>query len=125
MDDILKFLVVVGAIAFGIYRQFKKDNANKSKTERPVNLPDYENEPEFEPEPPIIPKESKKEKKKATTAYQPLSIPSSNQGIGNTQFPISPPTGIESEENENEFAINSQDEARRAIIWSEILQRKY
>lgn len=29
------------------------------------------------------------------------------------------------DEPESEFAIRSQEEARKAIIWSEILQRKH
>ncbi|MEO4980191.1 ferrichrome ABC transporter substrate-binding protein, partial [Bacteroides ovatus] len=31
----------------------------------------------------------------------------------------------ESTDNEHDFTIHSAEEARRAIIWGEILQRKY
>lgn len=53
-------------------------------------------------------------KPKGTTTYQ--SVAKSAPAPSATQA---------EEENREEFQINSAEEARKAIIWGEILQRKY
>lgn len=133
MDDILQFLVIAGAIAFGIFRQFKKTEANKSEKRIPTPTPEFEyetyepeNKPEFEPV--ILPKKTSVQdipKKKTASAYQPV-LPLTEEGTRATAHALSSSSlDDETSPNENEYAIHSREEAERAIIWSEILQRKY
>ncbi len=68
-------------------------------------------------------KERKKEKRQnATPAFEnkePMRVTSSMQSTPhNATAPESSPTA-------EDFTIHSAEEARRAIIWGEILQRKY
>lgn len=115
MEDIMQFLLIVGIIAFGIFRQYSKEKAKKSENEHPMPIPEYKME-EFvmtEAPPKQIPKKQKQvlpQEGARTTSHTPL--------------PTAPVQRIEVAE-ESEFTIHSAEEARRAIIWSEILQRKF
>ena len=121
MEDIMQFLVIAGIIAFGVYRQYAKEQAKKSENERSMPLPKSEVEaPMMSPPPPK--RTVKKEKQPlpvegVRTTHNPRSHNSSNTAAA-------PPTQKE-EAGDSEFSIHSAEEARRAIIWSEILQRKY
>ena len=116
MEDVMQFLLVAGILAFGIYKQFNKEKSKKPEKSMPMPTPEYEYEPEFEK--PVI---FEKPQKKTVPPPKP-SLP--QEGIRNTHAPnnISEPI---KEADRSEFSIQSAEEARRAIIWSEILQRKY
>lgn len=118
MDEMMKFLVVAGIIAFGIYRQFNKEKAKNSNQGESAPFPSYE------PEKPDAFEIPEKPKRKGFT--QPLP----QEGVRTTSYRSNLDTlqaqqPIETEEESNEFTIHTAEEARRAIIWSEILQRKY
>ena len=54
----------------------------------------------------------------ANTSPKPITAPPKQK--------ISPPPSVQQKpETDSEYAIHSAEEARKAIIWSEILQRKY
>ena len=108
MEDVMQFLLVAGILAFGIYKQFNKEKSNKPEKSMPMPTPEYEYEPEFEK--PVIFEKPKP------------SLP--QEGIRNTHAPNNISESIK-EVNRSKFSIQSAEEARRAIIWSEILQRKY
>ena len=118
MEDIIKFLVVAGTIAFGIYRQFSKEKKENADYENPTSdSPD-----EIETPPPTI----------FTT--KPVHIPPHNlfssEGVRSTRTQHSsttpPPQENKTKQNRDQsYTIHTAEEARRAIIWSEILQRKY
>ncbi|MEG0454277.1 MAG: hypothetical protein RR559_02820 [Bacteroides sp.] len=118
MEDIMQFLVIAGIIAFGIYRQFSKEKNKNAENDIPMPIPPHTAEP---PTPlDVVIKPSGKQPGK------PLPV----EGVRttNTQsHSILPPSEEEkeSEMKDCEFTIHSAEEARRAIIWSEILQRKY
>lgn len=118
MEDLMKFLAIAGVIAFGIYRQFSKDKAQHAENEPPVSIPADEYEEE---------EASYDEKPMPLFSPQTPSLPPSQEGIRSTYVPT--PSSIslmdEPESTDGEFAIHSEEEARRAIVWSEILQRKY
>lgn len=131
MEDIFKFLLIAAVIVIGIVKQFKKE-AKKNAGSGPVMpIPTEENPlpeqwggetyggyiPEGPKEKPVI----KVEKKKAA----PNKSTSSNSKTTTTNQNISPPTPELQENDDSEFTIHSAEEARRAIVWSEILQRKY
>ena len=118
MEDVMQFLLVAGIRAFGIFRQFNKEKNKKSEKGNSMPAPEYEYEPEFE-EPVII----EKTYEQVTASPKP---PVFQEGTRNTYAPPSPPkTNKKAETCKNDFSIRSAEEARRAIIWSEILRRKY
>lgn len=118
MEDVLQFLVIAGVIAFGIFRQFNKEKSNKPEKRSPIPVPEYEYEPEFE-ETTLF----EKPQKQVTVPPKP-SFP--KEGVRSTYTPVvQPKTSKKAEISKNEFSIQSAEEARRAIIWSEILRRKY
>ncbi len=126
MEDVFKFLLVAAVIATGLIRQFKKET-NKNADKSPgIPMPDVDNPlPEnwgggtyggFIPEGP-----------KPTNKPKTVSKPSAKSKY--TSIKASPPAPAshpqEPDEATSEYGIHSAEEARKAIIWSEILQRKY
>ncbi|WP_455584659.1 hypothetical protein [Bacteroides sp.] len=118
MEDVLQFLVIAGILAFGIFRQFNKEKPNKQERKSPIPVPEYEYEPEFEET--ILFEEPRKQ-----VTVPPKSSPP-QEGIRSTYVPTtSPKTTKEAKVSKSEYSIHSAEEARRAVIWSEILRRKY
>ncbi|WP_348768186.1 hypothetical protein [uncultured Bacteroides sp.] len=126
MEDVFKFLLVAAVIATGLIRQFKKET-NKNADKSPgIPMPDVDNPlPEnwgggtyggFIPE-----------GLKPTNKPKTVSKPSAKSKY--TSIKASPPSPAshpqEPDEATSEYGIHSAEEARKAIIWSEILQRKY
>lgn len=126
MEDTFKFLLVAAVIVIGLVRQFKKDS-NKSADKNPdMPMPDVDNPlPEYwggDTYGGFIPEGPKPEEKP-----KPVSGPYSKSKHASMRIsppsPASPPQ--ESDEATSGYGIHSAEEARKAIIWSEILQRKY
>lgn len=139
MEDVFKFLFVIAIIAVGFIRQAKKE-AKKKAANSPA-MPQKENPfpeswndgtyggyiPEG-PQPEVVVIPEKKEKRKPSKSKS--SIPSHTIGTLSDHFDSSsnfnsPPTSSVEADEKSEFEIHSVEEARRAIVWSEILQRKY
>lgn len=134
MEDVFKFLFVIIIIAVGFIRQAKKEAkkkaANNPAMPRKENpLPESWNDETYggyipegpQPEVAVIPE--KKEKYKSSKSFTPTTGTFADRIDSSANY-NSPPTSIEADEK-SEFEIHSVEEARRAIIWSEILQRKY
>ena len=102
MDDILKVLVIMAVFALPLIRQIKK-----SKTERSAQKP-------FVPIPDTEEAEVLQTPRKHQT-FRPQPLPPKAEVKKNKTSPTDDP----------EFTIRSAEEARKAIIWSEILNRKY
>ena len=118
MEDIMQFLVVAGIIAFGVYRQFSKEK--EKNAENGIPIPTNTHAPETLAPLDVIKKQTKKH------ANKPLPLEGVRTTHTSVNSVISPPKEEkEPEMNDSGFAIHSTEEARRAIIWSEILQRKY
>lgn len=126
MEDVFNFLLVAAVIAIGLVKQFKKE-ANKSAGKSPaMPMPDIDNPlPEYwgrDTYGGFIPEGPKPAEKP-----EPVSKPSAKPKY--TSIKASPPSPAsrpqESDEATSEYGIHSAEEAKRAIIWSEILQRKY
>lgn len=127
MEDILKILAVAGILIYEIVRRSRKEDSGQS-----ASLEDDQPEPEDMPVPhdesdtaceftpdevsetadPLPP--PPKPQRKKPQAYQPLP-----------DAPATPPTPDTTTAQENEYGIHSAEEARKAIIWGEILRRKY
>lgn len=119
MEDVLQFLLVAGILAFGIFKQFNKEKAKKQENGSPMPVPEYDYEPEFE-ETVLF-----EEPKRKMTVHPKPALP--KEGVRSTYVPIAQSKTIKKAKasGKKEFSIQSAEEARRAIIWSEILRRKY
>lgn len=119
MEDVLQFLLIAGILAFGIFKQFNKEKAKKQEKRSPMSAPEYEYEPEFEET--VRFEESKRKR----TVHPKPALP--KEGVRSTYVPTTRPKTSKKAETtgKKEFSIRSTEEARRAIIWSEVLRRKY
>ncbi|MGI6793060.1 hypothetical protein ACMYZ5_01830 [Bacteroides sp. KG68] len=141
MEDILKFLLIAAGIVIAIVKQFKKEtqqNAGK-KPVSPVpdaNFPQpgqrdkntYEEygipedsgmKTEAIRQSPVRPAKQHRNKKRPS---QPQTTASPYPSVN--AFPPSAYSPQESDET-SDFGIHSAEEARKAVIWSEIIRRKY
>ena len=127
MEDILKILFVVGILLYEIVRRIRKEDSGQAASLEedlpepedipvPLDEPDatcvFTPEEEEKPADPLPPTPKPQRKKPQT--YQPLP-----------DAPATPPTTDITAAQEDEYRILSAEEARKAIIWGEILQRKY
>ena len=127
MEDIFKFLLVIGIIiAIGFVRQARKEAKTSTGNGPAMPMPDAESPfPEnwngvpydgYNPEnpgPEVSAPRKKAAKKHKSAPKQPPVCPNTDN--------MSP----EPTEASSQFEIHSAEEARKAIIWGEILQRKY
>lgn len=129
MDGILQFLLIAGLIAIGIIKQIKKEAKKKDIILKPEN--EYNPFPrDQKAERSFFPESSTFEVRKSTFSEEkkikkPIAPPLNTSAppkakATSTEVPI-----CTASETESEFRINSIEEARKAIVWSEILQRKY
>ena len=143
MEEVFKFLLIAAVIVIGIVKQFKKEAKKNSGNGPAMPIPTEESPlpeqwggdtyggyiPEGPKEEPVIKVEKKKTAPKPflSDPYTPTGSKgtSSYSKTTTTNQNISPPVPELQENDESEFTIHSAEEARRAIVWSEILQRKY
>lgn len=113
MEDWTTILIVAVGILFSFFKAKYKD----------VDESDFEEEKTFE-EKPVV-----KKSPRSTTKKAPRPFIQQDAFQKNNETKTAPiPTPMEQptiEENNDEFLINSAEEARKAIIWGEILQRKH
>jgi hypothetical protein len=137
MDGIIEFLVIAAVIIVGIAQQYKKSEAEKKGQERPP-IPPRPNVEDVLPEPKgydpykeiFIPTttspQPKKKKKRTPTPFLPEEPTEEGTPAVASMTSAGTPASDETEENaDSEYALHSTDEARKAIVWGEILQRKY
>ena len=151
MEDFLKFLLIAGVILVGIFKEVSKNNkSKKAQNKRPVPPapspvevdPDAIPIPEFwgrgskvlddflqslpveQPAPKPAPKPTPKKKKEEISVAASIAN-SSAQDKRNTKQGSHYDHPETDNSNQEDFSIHSAEEARRAIIWGEILQRKY
>ena len=147
MEDFLKFLLIAGVILVGIFKEVSKNNkSKKTQNKRPVPPtpspvevdPDATPIPEFWgrgskvlddflqsiPVEQPVPKPTPKKKKEEISVAASIAN-SSAQDKRNTKQGSHYDHPETDNSNQEDFSIHSVEEARRAIIWGEILQRKY
>ena len=154
MEDFVKFLLIAGVIIIGIVKEVKKNKAKNEKNKRPAPTmpPMPETDPNAVPIPeawgkmfpsqdifesaPLEKRSNKPTQKEATkhkaerkrepvSQFGTLGNITGVEGQRSTQATASQTINEEIPTSESEFTIHSTEEARRAIIWGEILQRKY
>ena len=113
MEDWTSILIVAVGILFSFFKAKYIDVAESY----------FEEEKVFE-EKPVV-----KKSPRSTTPKAPRPFIQQDAFQKNNETKTAPiPTPMEQptiEENNDEFQINSAEEARKAIIWGEILQRKH
>lgn len=137
MEDLLKFLLVAGVIIIGFVKQAKKEARHQTvspedEDDMPHTRPTHPLPESWEgiPIPPVQPEERQPKNKKRKQATKPF-IPKNHETQPNaprTQPTIQTPqtnNRPETEDASPDIDIQSIEEIRRGIIWSEILQRKY
>ena len=154
MEDFLKFLLIAGVILVGIFKEVNKNSkSKKAKNKRPVSpmpspvevAPDAVPMPEewggpksleelFQPKPlkqtppqqspkqtakPAAQQKRKKEEVSVAASIANSSAQDKRNAKQGSHYNHPEP------DSDQDFSIHSVEEARRAIIWGEILQRKY
>jgi hypothetical protein len=122
----LQLLLIVAFLLIGIRKAYKKSKVEQvdNPNQKPMEEEDYgkkNKNREKEQETPIYPKF------RSTTALHTDSIKSPPL-LANTDVTMSSPLQTLSDdvaESEEDFSISSPEDAVRAIVWSEILHRKY
>jgi hypothetical protein len=113
MDNgIFQILLIVTFLFIGIvkaYQKAKKQQVNDNPNQKSIDNDDYYH---------------KKEKKTLSQPISPHITTLSNTKLSKS---LQPPilSDDSNSEEETDFNIHSPEEAKRAIIWSEIIQRKY
>ena len=140
---IADILIIIGLICFVLYRHVAKELKgtgvpdNKQSPKPPI-IPDVTADPLPEPwhrmnlptdtskprtTPPPIPKVQRKKKAYATMATPYTEAVRTT--VDNETKPLPHATKSVTQEQEEGFGIHTVEDARRAIIWGEIMQRKY
>ncbi len=126
MENIITFLLIMGILIIGYSTQQVKKEAKKRSEQQPhtpipdIEYPIPENWDDIileESHPKVTQTVTQAERKKNFSSVKSIKNPSISK-------PISP-IAMQKSEAPSEFAIHSVEEVRRAIIWSEILQRKF
>lgn len=122
MEDIIQFLIIIGALFIGFVAQNKKKKRQTDEEAFPPIL-DYEEEEEEEMKPEIqmetlIPSVSQTAPMYAAKDYYtPVSV---------QKKPTQPSTSVTKKEaSANRIHLRSPQKAREAFIYSEIFTRKY
>ena len=130
MEDIFKFLLVAGILIYGFIKQVRKESPEQPAFPHP-EMPASDEE-SFMPEDIPMPQDSYAEPTQETVIppnKQTSSKPThkkirKHQPIGENKQNVTASSTNESNAT-SDYGIHSAEDARRAIIWSEILQRKY
>ena len=129
MEGLWEYLFIAVVVGFGIFGEIRKQKAKKNQQDvsmptpatQPINTP--KSKPAAKKQETVAAHKARKERE----AMQHQAITEKETRAANAAIATQPTNTTHNMTNEecNEFTINNVEEARRAIIWSEILQRKY
>ena len=125
MEDVVKFLLIAAVIVIGIARQYKKEAQKKEAADIPPGMPPV---PEAaDAGDPLPPHRTTPEAEPFIPRYAPAQpeAPQPRREAKPTAAAPKPPIPPADENADTDYAIRSAEDARRAIVWSEILKRKY
>ena len=137
MENFLQFLLIISVIVIGIVRQANKNKAGKHPDATP-RVPSSQEKEIMEPHP-IFPTNGEQWFPMQTSSTHrkeslEVSVSEFKKQKSFKQSTSPPPekrideiqeVSRQAEVNENDFSLSSAEDARKAIIWSEILRRKY
>ena len=124
MGDIVQVLIVIGIIIFAVVKQLI-GNSEEGKKQRPkMNVPRKDEKMEDMEYEKTSPTPFLSHEYDLYNSPPSKTVEHHSSRKQTTKAEISPPVQEEPSGNQ-EFNIESTEEVRRAIIWSEILNRKY
>ena len=125
MEDVLKFLVIIAVIAVGIVKQYNKEARKKNTTAAPAGMPPVPEDADTDS--PRPPHRTTADSEPFIPRYEPArpAPPKPRRQAKPAAAATPPPRPADTEAGEGEYAIRSAEDARRAIVWGEILKRKY
>ncbi len=118
MGEILQALIVIGIIVFVVVKQLTA-SSQKEEDKEPQRHPSSG----LPKEKPFLAYDHDYSLSNTTTSYPAGSFTETTKPSGTTNS--SPPLQESTDDDAPEFDIHSTEEVRRAVIWSEILNRKY
>ena len=138
MEDIIKFVVIAAVAVISLVGQVRKDARKKARkatgAPRPYTPPTTDDwiggtgpEPHHVPPVPHPPFAGQGQRTPSYHASMADRRPSSPRPAPPPAMP-QPPMATDTAEYDddgNDYRFHSAEEARKAIVWSEILQRKY
>lgn len=137
MDGWIEILVFVAFVAFGVFMDKRQKKAGNADSDAPdmSPQPDMTEATEAEqPQPamqqPWIP-QPEPTVQQAYTRHAPKKPKRKQQKAAFTPDPVSrvtrqqPASPLPQKEAESEYAFKSIDDVRKAIVWAEIINRKY
>lgn len=116
MEDVFQILIVVALVLFAIVKQLLKTPTAAPKVA--VETPERAETAEL-----IIPKKQQRRHSPEVTAATSKS--KTYHSISDSKDSIDAPKEVPMTEEEQEFGLQTDEEVKKAIIWSEILHRKY
>ena len=125
MEDVLKFLVIIAVIAVGIVKQYNKEARKKNTTAAPAGMPPVPEDADTDS--PLPPHRTTPEAEPFIPRNAPAQpeTPQPRREVRPTAAAPKPPIPPADGNADTDYAIRSAEDARRAIVWSEILKRKY
>ena len=129
MDGLIDFIIFVGFIGFCIFFNKINEVVKKAQQQTPskpvvVNIP-TQHKPNQTPQQNHSVKKAKKVNDRISSFKHPSDrnqrMEFKNEGIRSTENIMQP---IETLQH-SEFEMNTAEDIRKAIVWSEILKRKY
>lgn len=121
MEDILQFLFITGLIIIGIVRQFREESKKNADKQFDIPLPEEE---EIDEDATPVPQSWGRPYVGHITEKQPPKKVSASVAPPKRVSPPSPPA-LQTPDSNPDYSIHSAEEARKAIIWSEILRNKW
>ncbi len=125
MEDILQFLFIAGFIIISIVGQLKKESKKSTDNQFDTPLPEEEIDEDAMP----VPQSWGRSYADHTTEKLPPKavhkLTASPRTAPPKKVSSSPPPAPQASDSNPDYSIHSVEEARKAIIWSEILRNKW
>lgn len=113
MDGWIEILVFVAFVVGGMLLDKRQKRSDSADTDGGTAMTGE-----------AMPHEAPEEVQPAAVRRQPVRTKHKAADNAARTIPVQPPTAATGEE-QSEFALKDADDVRRAVVWSEILRRKY
>ncbi len=113
MDGWIEILVFVAFVVGGMFLDKRQKRGDSADTDGGTVMPDE-----------AMPHDTPEETQHVAVRRQPVQAAHKATSKAAHTAPV-PPAAAATEEEQSEFALKDADDVRRAVVWSEILSRKY
>ncbi len=124
MDEWIEILLFIAFVVGGIILDKRQNKSDSADADGDTVMPDTAMPNTVMPEE-VMPHTTPQEVQ-PVAAVRRQPVRTVHKAADNTRrtVPVQP-TMVAAEEEQSEFALDDADDVRRAIVWSEILRRKY